>query len=873
MPLFLSYSLHPAALLEETLGSLAEKHFHFNLRDDFLIVTPYEEARQDVERVLLGHSQLEGVLIGRSILTLSSLIRNLLFHHSRPLPQASAFRMRKSLLAALAAVRPAWHPDLPAQKNLVAELQRLEALSRLTGKTWKPNWVRSLLETWKEDLIARFASWTRSQAADAAWNLIERQKIPFLEKLTDVYFLGFSLPDAELLHGLETLQRTYPKLRLHLSLPPPETLLDKEGWLTDALEKLSSWSDSAPVFHSASSPSLKTRSYPTPLHEVRRVLLEGTRSGETVLFLAPPSGSVRDALESVLSQTYFPEGIATRLDPLASAAAFKALQELERSAAAEPQSFETALNTLFPLLTTARNQAARAADASTLRHLEAVFNLLLEWAQVEKTAPRRLSAAEWAQEIREELNDLDFAAPATLARLFPLRSLDRAGLARVDRVYAMGLTDGTYPPAPRPFQLAEDLRDTLNAHEKRVALDLASRLARRETVLSCSEFSTSGKILKPSLLLTGAREDLPAPRRGAGLPLWASRRHPFFEENLGRERARRTPGACTPDSGNLRGFALESYILDKIRDRPLAATYLDDYAKCPWRFFAKWHLELEEKRVEDLEVEPLHRGRFQHEILERLFRAFFPDYFSRKLYPPRESVETALEAEFQKLSAVLLQREEYREWPPAVVRDQLARLRRQVAGLLSEERLHWDEAEEKLFPRHLEWSFGRAGNPPLAFSLASDLSIPLAGAVDRIDVSADEKRFLVLDYKASSTDDLSRELRELRNFQLFLYLYAARAALFPEAQALGALYWDLKEKKRNQGMVRMEAFQAFSRKPPRGSSFLQEESYQKIWADLEAGLRLALRRILEGDYSLDPPACLGSRCEFSEICRYAEQPR
>jgi ATP-dependent helicase/DNAse subunit B len=232
-----------------------------------------------------------------------------------------------------------------------------------------------------------------------------------------------------------------------------------------------------------------------------------------------------------------------------------------------------------------------------------------------------------------------------------------------------------------------------------------------------------------------------------------------------------------------------------------------------------------------------------------------------------------LEAEFQKLSAVLLQREEYREWPPAVVRDQLARLRRQVAGLLSEERLHWDEAEEKLFPRHLEWSFGRAGNPPLAFSLASDLSIPLAGAVDRIDVSADEKRFLVLDYKASSTDDLSRELRELRNFQLFLYLYAARAALFPEAQALGALYWDLKEKKRNQGMVRMEAFQAFSRKPPRGSSFLQEESYQKIWADLEAGLRLALRRILEGDYSLDPPACLGSRCEFSEICRYAEQPR
>ncbi len=90
---------------------------------------------------------------------------------------------------------------------------------------------------------------------------------------------------------------------------------------------------------------------------------------------------------------------------------------------------------------------------------------------------------------------------------------------------------------------------------------------------------------------------------------------------------------------------------------------------------------------------------------------------------------------------------------------------------------------------------------------------------------------------------------------------------------MGALYWDLKSRQRNQGLALKEAMAPFLKGMPKTKSFLSDEMFWESYRDLEKTLQGLFSRILEGDYSLTPAACLGNRCEFAEICRYGNKPR
>jgi ATP-dependent helicase/DNAse subunit B len=122
---------------------------------------------------------------------------------------------------------------------------------------------------------------------------------------------------------------------------------------------------------------------------------------------------------------------------------------------------------------------------------------------------------------------------------------------------------------------------------------------------------------------------------------------------------------------------------------------------------------------------------------------------------------------------------------------------------------------------------------------------------------------------------MAAELREGLSLQLWIYLRAVRQSLFTEAEALGALYWDLKERSKNQGMVRREPFRDFTHRNNFASSksIMKNEEYDKVSVRLEERLRSLLKRALTGDYSLDPEKCSGVYCDYFEICRYGNKPR
>ncbi len=741
MPLHLYETLSPAPHLSHWLGEIAERHIGLHLSDSFLVLTPDDASRRDLEKALLKYPKLEGILLGKSVSTLTALLPEILFYHPHPLPIASPFQQRRALRMALSASGLPLPSGPKAERRILWELSRLENLRRLDGGAPLGGKWRQVHARWEEALEKRFRLLSPGAAWALAQDFIARGGYSPVERLQDLYLLGFLIPDAALLGFLRSVLEHHPRIRVHLSLPPAEKLMDKDGLLLGAMEHFKSWLVETRRFKDPS-PGLKFRSAPTALHESRQILQAWRGPEGPGRILAPSGSDTWRFLERDFSRE---EGEpSSRLDPLGSAAFFRSFDLPLPEEAGAPWGFDEFFAFFLPRLTKAREQAAQNRDGYNLRYLEQAFATLREWGQSYTHIPSTLPAGDWLSEFRREMQEAPAGPPPALAKQSWLRPIDHAGLESVDTLWFAGLAEGIYPTPPAPFYLAEDFQDPLWNHEKGLALESAILLARDSAILSFPEFSLSGKAQPPALILSQTCQDRLS-EAVEELPLWKERDLPYLEDNLQRERARLTGAPSPADAGDLRGLHLEAGFAQKIRDRPLAASYLDEYAKCPWRFFAKWHLKLEERVPEELEMEPRERGQFLHQFLEKSFRRWHPDFFSQQRHPPPETVQRSVEEEFGKLLRKLSVLEAYREWPPVVLIDQMNRIRRQVEGLLEEEQRLWREAPQKLFPSHLEWFFGKKGNPPLLFPLGDGREVPLSGSVDRIDLAADGGSYLIVD--------------------------------------------------------------------------------------------------------------------------------
>lgn len=869
MPLQLRHLPSPALFLEEILEPVIRGHIDFKRRDSFRIFVPDAESRQDIEALFLRQERLSGILIGKSILTLSALAQSLLLEWPQALPAASPPLQKKMLKAALQGLKPDWKLDSAALHACLQELQRIR---RASGLNVKPAaGLASQVDREFRGLL-REAGYGDLEGSHAeAWRLLTKKQIGHsLASVQECHWLGFRLPKPDLLDAIAAWQLAYPKVQHFLYLPPEVAMTDPEGILSPWLQRLSSMADSVETWSRQESPKIVLQPFSTPAHEVGHVLESWRQSPRSSRLLTPTFGPT-----ALLFAAQF-----RALEPRASADAMAATESQipayllsgfdSVAAGSGPIRFDAFLAGFQAAFANRREQLVARQDYDSLRLLDGLRQWLLQYAQAERWRPESKEATEWLEMVREEWTD--FRLPSGLpSSALPLRPLDRPGLAAVETLFLSGMNDGAFPPKENPAFFEEAPPATLSTHEAGIALQQALGLARRQAILGFSQFSLAGRALLPSPLLEQIPGAFLLPKQES---LYVSRegRHPYFSENLQREAARHR-GELNLDNGLLVSLQPREAILEKLRRHPLSATYLDDYAKCPWRFFARWHLRLSEEPVEDLEMAPRNRGSLLHRLLESSFRVLKRDFFTAGKIPNPEDLKLALQICFDRLLEKTLQ--EPSPVPEILRRDQLERLRASVEALLEEERLAWTLASQRLLPAHLEWRFGYADVPHLEMPVAPGVMVPLTGAVDRIDLSegGHEGDFVLYDYKSSGSDKLAAGIRNGLNLQLWIYIQAVRRLLYPRAQALGGLYWDVKELKRNQGMARREAYQPYAQKKLHGASqtFLKDEDYDELERKLEAAVTEILQKILAGDYALKPVECLGPLCDFRDICRYDDK--
>lgn len=310
---------------------------------------------------------------------------------------------------------------------------------------------------------------------------------------------------------------------------------------------------------------------------------------------------------------------------------------------------------------------------------------------------------------------------------------------------------------------------------------------------------------------------------------------------------------------------------------PLSATALESFAKCPFLFFSRHILKLDEDPIETEDVDARRRGSLLHRAVEKLLSQY-PDFPSAPDLRD-QALSQVLEEVFeeQDVQGVFWEAER-NQW----------RGNARIRGLL-EDWLDFEAQRPRTLPKHaLEWSFGGGPPDPPALVLRhQEKEARLRGRVDRIDFDPKTGDFAVFDYKSSAPTNPIPQMKARVQLQLPLYLLATQRLHESSGRPLGAAYLPLKR----PGEIRLagqfgrgEEMSASGRFPfsgrPRGTSTAdywllgsQEPDLDSLLAQIEVDVVHLAERIRQARFfAFRHPQdhdCV-ERCRFAQLCRVRE---
>ncbi|MFH0883309.1 MAG: PD-(D/E)XK nuclease family protein [bacterium] len=390
--------------------------------------------------------------------------------------------------------------------------------------------------------------------------------------------------------------------------------------------------------------------------------------------------------------------------------------------------------------------------------------------------------------------DLDLADPfgarwSLIDRLAESRALTFEALLSSKRVTFSSPTprkgEGRDAPSPLLAEIrAAGVRETVNGEEANV---LRSPL---EVLPRAGAFYGAGQSEGALLLLQAASEN-------------SSRVHfPASKYSLEVEGARQNPATLTKHEGFLVGGDLAERIAHRVLSRPLSATRLDSYARCPMQFFLGHALEI--TPLEDVEddIDPRQIGGAVHDILARTVeqlhrkRGSDPDL--------SEGINEVAEVMHEVASKILGRAVLDNLYGDLIVRSLLSGLtdaNEPVGHLFAMlVKNNKDLAGDRV--RFVEAAFGlpvEAGQTSLLedpIRIEKDgVTVSLVGRIDRIDLHP-EKGWRIFDYKLSARPQPSARVINMGlSFQLPLYTWALEEWLSRESNVQDietARYFQLK---------------------------------------------------------------------------------
>jgi ATP-dependent helicase/nuclease subunit B len=260
---------------------------------------------------------------------------------------------------------------------------------------------------------------------------------------------------------------------------------------------------------------------------------------------------------------------------------------------------------------------------------------------------------------------------------------------------------------------------------------------------------------------------------------------PFFQGALDAEFSRWGRRSFTVYDGVFNS----TDALDLIRKKyspfghSLSATSLETYAACPFQYFCEKILSLEaiEEPEKIISLSPLDKGWLIHAILFE----FFENLKKEKSQPLSKEHRDRYFDRMERIARNLFKKMEQRGRTgfPMMWKIEKDHIMDDLRELLRVEM----EKTEPFIPSHFEVRFGMPESEELEGAFSSDFPVPLEmkdkktisfkGRIDRIDLSEDQKRGIIIDYKTGKAYHNNNAFMGGQSLQLPIYIYAAEHLL------------------------------------------------------------------------------------------------
>lgn len=311
--------------------------------------------------------------------------------------------------------------------------------------------------------------------------------------------------------------------------------------------------------------------------------------------------------------------------------------------------------------------------------------------------------------------------------------------------------------------------------------------------------------------------------------------------------------------------------LKSFSEREYSATQLEDYAKCPFRFFVSRILSLEsiEEPAEELEVFEI--GSLIHSILYKFYSEIKEkgiilsgcndkDFKSAEKLLFRIAEEKVTKIKFTSPTSFYEQEKIFGingKKENSILYQFLLTERKQSDGYK---------------PEFFEYGFGTINSSNYSHSVDVN-GIKLRGKVDRIDINEDLQSYKVVDYKLGGIKPTKDDLLSGISLQLPLYMYASKifieTELNSEHKPAAAEIYSLKLTQKDFGR---KAISIESRRNLTEDQMI-EMNEQIIQIALESVTKY-VKKIVEGDFRLSQLENRENKvcryCEFKSICRIQE---
>lgn len=298
-------------------------------------------------------------------------------------------------------------------------------------------------------------------------------------------------------------------------------------------------------------------------------------------------------------------------------------------------------------------------------------------------------------------------------------------------------------------------------------------------------------------------------------------------------------------------------------------TALEEYAQCPFRYFATRSLKLQEWEEKEEEAGYDVIGNIYHEVLAAFLRA----HRGQTLDPAeaedyRAELLAALDGVCGRLAA------EDKSFGSKAWEYRRRRIEATLRRWLDFEIAEQNSCGLAFTPAYLEWGFGlpvdegmdaASVTEPLEI-VAGDRSLKIVGKIDRIDAVGG--KLAVMDYKRKYAPRF-RDLEAGTDLQAALYIMAAERFLCQEGgEVAGGGYYSVENAKKEGGMWRAALAGDIGHRAAKEAGNLAATDWEALQAEIRRLAGEYGAGIRRGEFPVRPAAECPAYCVARGICRY-----